>query len=648
MKRPFAFAGFSSAIVLLVLNITAMEIAVVLAAASAVLFIVSLLVRNLRQGRVVPIVFGSALFSCLVFILVSVAAVIPQQELAKQKNAVPVSFYIIDMPEKCDYGYVYEIKTQQIMLDGAPQNIKLDLYSKDRINADAYDNINASIRFQLSGENAMASYGDYPEGKYLVGFLTGKYMVDKACNKPLGYYIISSKERIISNLDSLFRENSGLPIALVTGNKSRLPDDVLKNFKICGISHIIAVSGLHIMLVCTVLYYALRKAGLSKYIVSIITAFILIYYMGIAGFSKSVIRAGIMLAVLIISNLFDKKADSLNSLGIAVFIICLNPFSVCDAGAMLTVCATLGIVRLYPELNGLVKFKSKMLNYVSSSFAFTFSVMLCVLPVMWLFFGSVSLLVFVVNIFIIIPAEFALALSLICGIVGKAAVIGTVLRFITLIFVKFITGVTELLADNFSFLLIDISSDYYALAISAVLSFTGACLIIAKGINPKAALSFTLLAFLLASFASVYDVNTSVKMYVTPDKSIIVSNRDCAVIIDADDKSDYYYVKSRLNVNSPHYILFVDCDYDSKLLSELADGNADFVSNKDFSVDLCNAVSVKYDGGVICVTAYDDEITIHNGYFLANGFKFGRDNKEMLLFSFRDNREFQLRRLSDG
>ncbi len=114
--------------------------------------------------------------------------------------------------------------------------------------------------------------------------------------------------------------------------------------------------------------------------------------MALAGFSKSIIRAGIMMIVMLCGRLFNERSDTLNSLGIAVFIICLNPFAVTDAGALLTVTAVLGLIIIDPMLIGLYKPKTKLVYYVYKTVCASLSVFLTTLPVVCITFSYVSML----------------------------------------------------------------------------------------------------------------------------------------------------------------------------------------------------------------------------------------------------------------
>ena len=83
-----------------------------------------------------------------------------------------------------------------------------------------------------------------------------------------------------------------------------------------------AVSGLHLSVIVGSLYWLLRKLRLSAWLTTVLTGAVLLVYDGVAGFSASVVRASLMMAVLLAARLFGRKADGLNSLGLAVFLLC--------------------------------------------------------------------------------------------------------------------------------------------------------------------------------------------------------------------------------------------------------------------------------------------------------------------------------------
>lgn len=177
--------------------------------------------------------------------------------------------------------------------------------------------------------------------------------------------------------------------------------DVLEDsIRVCGLSHYFAVSGFHISVVCMGLYSLLRLMGVPRFGYTAAAMAAMLIYCGAAGFSKSAVRACIMVAVMLICRLLNAKSDTLNSLGLAVFILCLNTFAVTDAGAVLTVCAVLGITVIYRPASLLVRLRSNAVRRIVKPLLFSACVLLAVAPALYLFFSKLSLLSIILNLII--------------------------------------------------------------------------------------------------------------------------------------------------------------------------------------------------------------------------------------------------------
>lgn len=74
--------------------------------------------------------------------------------------------------------------------------------------------------------------------------------------------------------------------------------------------------------------------------------------MAVSGFTYSVMRAGFMMLVMLLGTLLSKQSDSLNSLGIALVILCfVNPYCVMSLGLRLSFLSTLGIIVGYGNID---------------------------------------------------------------------------------------------------------------------------------------------------------------------------------------------------------------------------------------------------------------------------------------------------------
>ncbi len=145
-------------------------------------------------------------------------------------------------------------------------------------------------------------------------------------------------------------ESGGILSALLVGEREYLPDQLRLDFKRIGISHILALSGMHLAILSMIIERALSFVKVKKKPRLIFTAIFIFMYMALTGFSSSVVRAGIMVILSCLLFLLSKSKDSLTSLCCAVFIICLfKPHAIFDISLQLSALSTFGIIA-YAEL----------------------------------------------------------------------------------------------------------------------------------------------------------------------------------------------------------------------------------------------------------------------------------------------------------
>jgi competence protein ComEC len=168
-------------------------------------------------------------------------------------------------------------------------------------------------------------------------------------------------------------ENASIAYAMLFGEKDGINKNIYNIFSIAGISHILAVSGLHIGVLIAILLLILKKCKASKLVTFITISSILIMYNTICGFSNSVVRASIMAMILLGANLFGKQYDALSSLSLAGIIICLfNPFALFSVGFQLSFACVFAIITLVPTINRgfeKIKFDNAFTKTLSMSMA---------------------------------------------------------------------------------------------------------------------------------------------------------------------------------------------------------------------------------------------------------------------------------------
>ena len=157
--------------------------------------------------------------------------------------------------------------------------------------------------------------------------------------------------------EELSGDERGLILAMCFGDKSMMSAGLYDDVKRSGLSHMTAVSGMHISLLAAIVIALLDAVGLRRRRILRFSAVVLITaaFMVFFNMSASVIRSGIMLVIYHGAQLFRRKSSAADSLGAATLIILLaEPCACRDAGLMMSVCGTLGAGVLAPAVTKLM------------------------------------------------------------------------------------------------------------------------------------------------------------------------------------------------------------------------------------------------------------------------------------------------------
>lgn len=213
------------------------------------------------------------------------------------------------------------------------------------------------------------------------------------------YLLVRLRERADNKLFFAFGEESyPLITALLTGDQSAVPEKTKQEFRLSGVSHIFAVSGMHLTIWTGLLYFFFgRHAKIRKFGNTAVLLFIIAFCV-FTGLSPSVLRAGIMQFTVTLGNLFKKKADPLNSLGLsAAVLLGFDPFLAGNVSFLLSFLACFAIVGIFPLMQTESRPKDKRLlirNTKKSVSALSLSavILFATLPLTAFFFGYISLL----------------------------------------------------------------------------------------------------------------------------------------------------------------------------------------------------------------------------------------------------------------
>ena len=202
--------------------------------------------------------------------------------------------------------------------------------------------------FELRPSNVGSDGGEFLYYQSKGVLLTGKATVDRierADRLPLRYAPLWLGEQVRALLDrSVPADAAPFLKAVLTGDRGGLDFAAERDLTVAGLSHVVAVSGMHVSLLVGALYLVMGRARRAAAAIGIP---LVLSFMLLTGLSPSVVRAGIMLSLLLLAPLLHRESDPPTALSAAALLILLfNPYTVANVGFQLSFLAVAGLLLL--------------------------------------------------------------------------------------------------------------------------------------------------------------------------------------------------------------------------------------------------------------------------------------------------------------
>lgn len=144
-------------------------------------------------------------------------------------------------------------------------------------------------------------------------------------------------------------DEAGLVPGLVLGDTSAMPQRLIDEFRAAGMSHLVAVSGLHVGIICGAVLLLLRIVRAGPRLSAVTAGVVLIGYMITVGYAPSVLRAGVMGGVGLLALFLGRQRSAMPALAFAVSLLVLyDPQMAVRFGFAMSVAATAALVLLAP------------------------------------------------------------------------------------------------------------------------------------------------------------------------------------------------------------------------------------------------------------------------------------------------------------
>lgn len=193
--------------------------------------------------------------------------------------------------------------------------------------------------------------------------------------------------------------------AVTLGYRDWLDEKTRQVFARAGVSHVLAVSGLHVGLVFLVVsmgLFFLPSSAPFRWLRGAVILGALWFFAVIAGLTPSVTRSAFMFSLVAVGQALNARINIVNTLAAAAFVLVVaNPLTLFSLGFHLSFLAVLSIAVFYPKISALFVPESKPIRYCWSLVAVSLAVQPGTLPLILYHFGAFPLLFIVSNLWAI-------------------------------------------------------------------------------------------------------------------------------------------------------------------------------------------------------------------------------------------------------
>ena len=238
-----------------------------------------------------------------------------------------------------------------------------------------------------------------------------------------------ARDWFADRIDVLIPEKENkLGKSYLLGMKSDLPEDFTEYLRVVGLTHIVVASGAHLSILVEIARKIFGK--LSRFAGLFFSLLFILFFMAMVGWTPSIMRAGIMAILTLITWYVGRKMAPLRMIVTVMSLTLLvKPSFLINIGWLLSFASYAGIMLLGPELNRFF-YGEKKPGFIGSTVLTTVAATLMTLPVTLYFFGAVSLISVIANLLILPTLSFAMGLTFLAGVVvgipGVEMVVGFV------------------------------------------------------------------------------------------------------------------------------------------------------------------------------------------------------------------------------
>ena len=370
---------------------------------------------------------AGACLGCCWFGIHQILVVLPARALDGVSSGFTAQ--VTEYPTETDYGVSVKLR----MKSGAAQGRRVQVYLDGWYgNLKPGDQLTGTGKFAAvlgeTGGGAAASRGTFLQADIEVA------QVQRGRTVPARFlptWLGAQLKQLVSRLYD--GPEGALLQGLLTGDESRMSDQLYTSFRRAGLAHLLAVSGLHVGFLTGMIYLL---PGRKKHRIFLAVPLMVCFAL-MTGGQSSVWRAVVMGSLLLAAPLFGRETDPLTSLSVALLLLLLpNPYAILNVGLQLSFAAVAGLAcfggKLYHWMTRPLgddgdhgrrrttwrrRAVEKLWRWIAAGLATSCCATLFTLPLSGWYFDSISLIGPLSNLLAVWAASLAFGLGLVsCGV----------------------------------------------------------------------------------------------------------------------------------------------------------------------------------------------------------------------------------------
>ena len=319
------------------------------------------------------------------------------QTVSENSENVKVIGVVVDI-NTTDNGYKVIISVKKLIAgDGNSINVtnneKLILYSEQSVSYGDEIEFWTNIQlFKNTYNEGGFDAGNYYFARNISGYAYPDNITILSTDncQPIAKVLNSFKIWLNKGLRLIYDENqSGVLIAILTGDRTYINEDIRQIYQDTGFAHILAISGLHISIIGLSFFNFLRKRQLGYVPATIFTLLVLCVYNSFSGGQVSCKRAVIMICVSLVARCTGKKYDSITALALAALILLINqPYYIYDSSFLMSFSAGFGSAFFGRAISKIEILAEKRWSEKIKNLLFSLSIQVSLLPCQVEFFNK--------------------------------------------------------------------------------------------------------------------------------------------------------------------------------------------------------------------------------------------------------------------